>query len=114
MTWESIGSTDTGQMPNDQAWIELSLALAKRYVAFTCGEPPLGSKLDVMWHDHEHGSYPSLGVWSEYDPSFKYIHACEHALEVFNEAVSWYALKENAENQIFADEEDDSESDGDS
>lgn len=60
MTWESIGSTNTGQMPDDEAWILFSIGLAKQYVLFVCGDPPEGSKLGVMWHDHELGSYPSL------------------------------------------------------
>lgn len=68
MTWESIGSTNTGQMPDDEAWILFSIGLAKQYVLFVCGDPPEGSKLGVMWHDHELGSYPSLPVvpiWGE-------------------------------------------------
>ena len=61
MPWESIGSVSTGQMPCDENWILLSLNLAKKYVEFVCGKAPSGSKLDIMWHDHELGSYPSLG-----------------------------------------------------
>jgi hypothetical protein len=60
MSWESIGSTNTGQMPHDEAWILFSIGMAKQYILFVCGDPPEGSKLDVMWHDHELGSYPSL------------------------------------------------------
>ena len=40
MTWESIGSTNTGQMPDDEAWILFSIGLAKQYVLFVCGDPP--------------------------------------------------------------------------
>jgi hypothetical protein len=112
MTWESIGSTNTGQMPNDEAWILFSIGLAKQYVLFVCGDPPEGGKLDVMWHDHELGSYPSLGVWSEFDPPWDYINACERALEIIDESTEWYQLKQHWESS-FEDQEDDGEEDGD-
>lgn len=116
MTWESIGSTNTGQMPDDEAWILFSIGLAKQYVLFVCGDPPEGSKLGVMWHDHELGSYPSLGVWTEFDPPWDYINACERALEVFDESTEWYQLKQHWENSFpdqEADEAEDDEEDGD-
>jgi len=112
MTWESIGSTSTGQMPDDEAWILFSIGLAKQYVLFVCGDPPEGCKLDVMWHDHELGSYPSLGVWTEFDQPWDYINACERALEVFDESTEWYQLKQHWENS-FPDQEVDEAEDGD-
>lgn len=112
MSWESIGSTNTGQMPDDEAWILFSIGLAKQYVLFVCGDPPEGSKLGVMWHDHELGSYPSLGVWTEYDPPWDYINACERALEIFDESTEWYQLKQHWENS-FPDMEDDEAEDDD-
>lgn len=113
MSWESIGSTSTGQMPHDRDWIVFSLELAKRYVALVCGEPPSGSKLDIMWNEHELGSYPSLGVWSEYDTPYDYINACERALEVFDEAVSWSELQEHFEEVAFSEDDDDQAEDDD-
>jgi len=98
-------------MPDDEAWILFSIDLAKQYVLFVCGDPPEGSKLGVMWHDHELGSYPSLGVWTELDPPWEYINACERALEVFDESTEWYQLKQHWENS-FPDQDDDEE-DGD-
>lgn len=111
MTWESIGSTNTGQMPGDEAWILFSINLAKQYVLFVCGDPPEGGKLDVMWHDHELGSYPSLGVWTEYDPPWEYINACERALEIFDESTEWYQLKQHWESSFEEVEEDGDEDD---
>ena len=73
-------------------WIVLSLCFAKRYIAFVCGEPPAVSNLDIMWHDRVLGTYPSLRILSEYGPSWDYINACERAMEVFDEAVSWHEL----------------------
>ena len=116
MSWESIGSTNTGQMPDDEAWILFSIGLAKQYVLFVCGDPPEGSKLDVMWHDHALGSYPSLGVWTEFDPPWDYINACERALEIFDESTEWYQLKQHWENSfpdMEDDEAEDDEDDGD-
>ncbi len=101
MSWESIGSVSTGDMSDDSTWILWSLRLAKKYIELVCGNAPEGSKLDVMWHDHELGSYPSLGIWSDYGHPWDYINRCERALEVFDNAVSWDKLKD------FLDEEDD-------
>jgi len=110
MSWESIGSISTGDMPNDEDWILLGLELAKKYIEYVCGRPPAGCKLDVMWHDHELGSYPSLGVWCENDTPWDYVDACERALEVFDEAVSWDRIKEYAEDEtVSADNEEDDE-----
>lgn len=94
MSWESIGSVNTGDMPDDKSWILWSLRLAKKYIELVCGDAPDGSKLDVMWHDHDLGSYPTLGVWSDYGMPWDYINSCERALEVFDKAVSWDELRE--------------------
>lgn len=102
MPWEDIGSTSKGQMPHEEAWIIWSLRLAKRYIQFVCGEAPSGSNLDIMWHDHDLGRYPSLGVWSDFDPPWECINACERALEVFDHAVSWRDLKEHFEKEAFS------------
>ncbi len=110
MAWESIGSTSTGNMPADRAWILQSLELAKTYVLFACGGPPYGSQLQVMWHEHELGEYPSLGVWSDYDTPDAYISSCERALEVFDAAVSWGELKDHFPAQETTEDEEEDES----
>ena len=107
MSWESIGSTSSGQMPYDEAWILMNLSLARTLIVFVCGEPPANSKLDIMWHEHELGHYPSLGVWSEYEHPWDYINSCERVIEVFDDAVSWIRLKDFAEEQVSAVDEDD-------
>ena len=106
MTWENIGSVNTGEMPDDQGWIDMCLKIAKRYIEFVCGKAPEGSELGIMWHDHDLGSYPSLGVWSEYSHPDEYVGNCERALEVFNDSVDWYKLKEHYEGHIFSEDED--------
>ncbi len=112
MAWENIGSTSTGNMPEDRAWILQSLELAKTYILFVCGAPPDGSQLEVMWHEYELGEYPSLGVWSDYDMPDAYISSCERALEVFDAAVSWKELKDHASADDSAEEESDDELEG--
>lgn len=95
MGWESIGSVDTGDIPNDLEWIDLCQDLAIRYIRFVCGEPPPGLTLGIMQNDHDLGSYPSIGVWSEFSPEFDYVNACEEALDIFNNAIEWNRLKEH-------------------
>ena len=111
MTWEDIGSTSTGQMPNDKRWIVLSLTLAKQYIESVCGDPPQGSKLEIMWHEHELGTYPSMGIWSDGDPPWDYISACERTLEIFDEAVSWSELHEHFDG-VTSPEDEDGEDEG--
>lgn len=108
MASESIGSVSTGQIPDDQDWIVWALKLGKRYVLRACGEPPDGCRLDVVWHSHELGEYPTLAVSCDDDTElpWDYIEACERAFEVFDEAVDWSALKDHLAD-VEEDEDDD-------
>jgi hypothetical protein len=94
MSWESIGSVNTGELPEDETWIEFCQKLAIQYIKLVCGEPPAGAALGIMSQDHELGSYTTIGVYSDYSMPFDYVSACENALEVFDSAVSWEDLKE--------------------
>jgi hypothetical protein len=67
MPWESIGSTDTGNMPDYETWILFSLKLAKKHIEFVCGSPPPGSTLDIM------PNYSELVVFYEYFEPSEYI-----------------------------------------
>lgn len=107
MGWESVGSVDTGQIPGDLFWIDFCQELAIRYIRFVCGDPPPGSTLGVMQNDHELGTYPSIGIWSDFSPEFDYINSCEKALDIFNEAIDWETLKDHFEDA--QDEEIDKE-----
>lgn len=108
MPWENIGSVNTGDMPNDEAWILFCLDLAQKYVQFVCGLPPEESKLDVMRSEHELGDHPSLGVWYDMEEPCEYIIAAENALDAFNKAVSWTDLKEHSmQREEDTDDEDD-------
>lgn len=93
MPWERIGAVGTGQMPHERAWILFCYELALSYLKFKCGEPPLGSSLDVMWTEHDLGEQPSLGVYYEFEPPRQYINRCEQELERFDSAVDWSKLQ---------------------
>ncbi len=94
-------------MPDDEAWILFCLGLAKDYLQFVCGQPSDESKLEVTWHEHKLGGHPSLGVWYDLEPPMEYIAAAEDALDIFNNSVSWTALKEFWENQEEGKKEED-------
>ncbi|MDD3762403.1 MAG: hypothetical protein PHP86_03820 [Nevskiales bacterium] len=93
MGWESIGSVNTGEMPQDGDWIVFALGLARLYVLHVAGKPPPGHTLGICWHDHDLGEYPTLGVYCEFTPDMRYVGDCERALERFDAAVEWSAIK---------------------
>lgn len=109
MPWENIGSVDTGDMPHEEEWILFCLGMAKNYVSFVCGDAPDDGELGIMWSDHDLGSYPSLGVWYELEEPCEYISACEGALEIFNESVSWSSLKKYFKNNRVTDDDESEE-----
>ncbi|MEP6701738.1 MAG: hypothetical protein ABJB04_02030 [Betaproteobacteria bacterium] len=110
MSWESIGSVSTGEMPHDEEWIMLSLSLAKTYVEAVCGEAPAGSSFDIMWQEGDPVSFPSLGVWCDDDDvPVDYVNACERALAVFDGAVSWHELHEQFRQRAVPGEGDEDE-----
>jgi len=95
MPWENIGSCGTGQLPNDRNWIVQCHELALSYLNFIMGSAPEGCELGIMWHDHELGNYPSVGLHWDYpqcEPPWKFINTCEALLERFDEAVSWFDI----------------------
>lgn len=112
MPWESIGSVNTGELPGDQNWIEFCQNLAIQYIKLVCGDPPPGATLGIMAHDHDLGTYTSIGVYADYSMPFDYASACERALEVFDAAVSWHELKALYE-KSFSNEDENEETDED-
>jgi hypothetical protein len=92
MPWEDIGDCGDGQVPHETDWIVCCLEMGIVYLRHVCGEPPEGCDLDIMWHDHELGNYPTIGLlWKDpqTDAPWKYISRCETALDAFNNAVTW-------------------------
>lgn len=110
MPWKSVESVGTGQLPRDDDWIESCQKLALQYIKLVCGEPPPGARLGIMPHDHDLGTHTTIGIYAEYSIPFDYASACEHALEVFDEAVSWSELKTLYDKQ-FSDQDEDEETD---
>lgn len=112
MPWESIGSVNTGSVPEDREWIGFCIGLARRYAALVAGPAPEGHKIGIMENDHELGSYPSLGVYWEHDLDARYVGVCERALEAFDDAVDWSAIKDHWESSLEdSSDEDEDESD---
>ena len=92
MPWEDIGDCGDGQVPHETEWIVCCLQMGIVYLRHVCGEPPDGCALDILWHDHEIGSYPTIALhWDnpQTDAPWEYISRCETALDAFNAAVSW-------------------------
>ena len=95
MPWENVGSCGSGQLPGDRDWIVLCYELAIYYVSWVLGDPPAGCYLGIMWHEHDYGEYPSLGVrWGhpQSGPPWTSIRKCEIALSKFDEAVEWFDI----------------------
>src|SRR5690606_23219043 len=63
-------------------------------------------EFDVMWHDHDLGSYPSLGIWSESSDPGAYFAKAEAALICFDDAVDWPTIKEHLARSLDETEED--------
>lgn len=106
MPWESIGSVDTGELPDDAAWIEEAQTLAIFYIEAVCGKAPDGCKLGIMSHDHDYGTYTTLGVHYEFFEPQEYIRNAEDTLDLLNSAVDWYMLKEHFYRLAFTEESD--------
>ena len=82
-----------------------------------CGEPPDGYELGIIWHEHELGDYPTIGITWEgpFDAPWEYIRDAEKALTRFDEAVDWAAIEPQEEADIGdEDEEEPEEEDADS
>ncbi len=95
MPWEHVGSCGSGQLPGDRDWITLCYEMAILYLNFVVEEPPDGCELGIMWHEHDLGEYPSIGVHWEHpqsEPPWRYIRKCEIALSKFDEAIEWFDI----------------------
>jgi len=85
--------------------------MAISYLNFVMS-PPDGCEFGVMWHEHDFGEYPSLGLyWGEplSDAPWNFIHKCEVLLERFNEAISWHEIDPEAISDDLEDFEEEEE-----
>lgn len=99
MPWENIGNCGSGQLPGDRSWTVLCYELAISYMDFVLGNPPDGCGLGIMWHEHDNGEYPTVGVHWDFpqsEPPWKYIRRCEIALTRFDESVEWFDISPGA------------------
>lgn len=99
MPWENIGDCGDGQVPRDEDWIVCCLEMGIVYLHHICGDPPDGCELNIFWHDHELGNYPTIALlWGEpqTDAPWDYISQCETALGAFNAAIPWSQINPTA------------------
>lgn len=80
--WESESIGQLGSTP----WAHV---FAVWYIPQILGEPPEGCELAVLWHDHEVGSYSTMGIrWDlceNPDPPSDYIQRCEKLIDLLEE-----------------------------
>jgi hypothetical protein len=117
MPWCHIGDCGDGQLPHERDWIVQCMEWAIEYLRWVVPEPD-GFELGVMWHEHELGDYPSIGVqwsgpWSE--PPEEFVQRCEQALRIFDDSIKWSSInpakvlgdfEDAAENTKMDDEDD--------
>lgn len=117
MTWETLGEFGDGQIPDERDWIVACYEFAIAHLHRTCGEPPEGYKIGLQWHEHEYGSYPTLGIsWDGFDDSpWEYMEKCEIALQILQESINWGAIQPDSIQDEFPEENDweDEDEDGD-
>lgn len=114
MPWEHVGECGSGTLPGDAEWIDFGHDMAVRYLTMALGDPPAGCELGVMWHDHDLGSYPSVGVFWDCpadDAPWEYVNRAEELLDRFNDAVDWGSLYPLPSYEDESEEEDPPSSD---
>ena len=106
MPWEYVGGCGGGQLPEDKDWIVFCYRMAIDYLDFVLEEPPDGCELGIMWHEHELGEYPSVGVHWDFpqsEPPWSYIRKVEIALSRFNRAIEWFDISPREIESAFED-----------
>ena len=99
MSWEHIGECGTGKTPYQNEWPEAQMEMGIVYLGHVCGDPPIGTDLGIMWHEHLAGEYGTIGL--HYDvPTLSaehshYIANCGIALEYFNQNMLWHSIDPN-------------------
>jgi hypothetical protein len=109
MGWESIGECIGSDSTDPPPWITFCHKTTLAYIETILGSPPDGWVLGVQWHDHDLGSYPTIGVYNNLPVSepWEYIRKAEELLDRFNDAVDWSEIEPSA--VLEDDEEDDPE-----
>ena len=95
MGWESIGECIGSDASDPPSWIEFCHEASIAYIKSILGPPPDGWTLGIQWHDHDLGSYPTIGVYNDLPATepWEYISKAEALLERFNDAVDWSEIE---------------------
>ena len=108
MGWESIGECIGSDSTDPPEWIDFCHKASLAYIKAILGSPPDGWQLGIQWHDHDLGSYPTIGVYNDLPAMepWEYIRKAEALLERFNDAVDWSEIEPAA---VLDNNEDDDE-----
>ncbi len=108
MGWESIGECVGSDSSDPPEWVSFCHEASIAYIKAIIGDPPAGWELGIQWHDHDLGSYPTIGVYSDLPlmEPWGYINKAEVLLDKFNDAVSWTEIEPNSVLDFDEDEED--------
>src|SRR5258708_17941249 len=85
MPVEVIG--EVGTPGGETKWIEAQGKLAIQHLKQVCGDPPPEMDLEVVWQDHELGSYPVIALVYEDEttgPPTNYLSTCKTALTAYS------------------------------
>lgn len=112
MGWEYIGECIGSDSTDPPSWVSFCHEASIAYIKAILGDPPAGWTLGVQWHDHDLGSYPTIGVYSDLPlmEPWSYIQKAEALLEKFNESVDWTEIEPSA---VLAEDDEDEDLDED-
>ena len=108
MGWESIGECIGSDSTDPPEWVDFCHRTSLAYIEAILGSPPDGWQLGIQWHDHDLGSYPTIGVYNDL-PAMEpwvYIRKAEALLERLNDAVDWSEIEPVT---VLDDDEDEDE-----
>lgn len=110
MGWETIGECSGSDSASPPTWVDFCHKASIAYIKAILGEPPAGWTLGVQWHDHDLGSYPTIGVYNDLPAMepWEYINKAEELLERFNDAVDWSEIEPSA---VLENDDDDQDED---
>ncbi len=113
MGWESIGECVGSDSSDPPEWVDFCHEASIAYIKAIIGDPPAGWELGIQWQDHDLGSYPTIGVYSDLPliEPWSYIHKAESLLDKFNYAVSWTDIEPNT---VLDSEQDEDQEDEES
>lgn len=110
MGWETIGECMGSGSSDPHEWVDFCNKAAISYIKSILGDPPSGWELGIQWQDHDLGSYPSIGVFSNLPLTepWDYIQKAEILLDQFNDALDWASIcpASVAELEGFSDDDD--------